>query len=467
MDKTRGERAAGKEKRMDIRKLAERYTDEMLENIGRLVKYDSVRGEEKPGMPFGEEPAKALAEALDIAQSMGFRVKNLDNYCGYAEIGEGDEIIGIAGHLDIVPAGEDWHYDPFKLTRVGDTVYGRGTTDDKGPMIEALYAARLLKETGVVLNRRVRLIFGCNEETGSKCMEHYNQVEEKLTMGFTPDGNFPCIYGEKGHMGMLAHSKNTRIVSMNGGFVSNAVCNRCTTVLPKGSVDIARLKEELAATRLTSFTVTEDDAGITLEAVGTAAHASMPLLGVNAAACTMEALEKAGFDDDFVRFYNSHIGSACDGSGCGLAFRDEWGDLTFCNGIVRTENSVITCTIDIRVPVTVTEEQLRSSCAPYLEDENGVMEIVGIGKPLFYPKDSPLVQALYGAYKSVTGDTEHEPEVIGGGTYAKSLSGIIAFGPEMPGVDYRIHNADEYLTVNGMLENTCIYYEALRNMLES
>ena len=127
-------------------------------------------------------------------------------------MGEGDEIVGIAGHLDIVPVGGDWSYDPFKLTREGDYVYGRGTTDDKGPVLEALYAMKLLRDSGVKLNKRVRLIMGCNEETGSKCMEHYNEVAEELSCGFTPDASFPCIHGEKGHMGMMAYSKNTKII---------------------------------------------------------------------------------------------------------------------------------------------------------------------------------------------------------------------------------------------------------------
>lgn len=452
---------------MDIKEQIISYEDEMLENLGRLVQYNSVREDPLPGKPFGETPAAVLKEALEISKGLGFRVKNLDNYCGYAEIGEGKDIIGIAGHLDIVPAGEDWHYDPFKLTRVEDTVYGRGTTDDKGPMIECLYAAKLLRDNGIALNKRIRLIFGCNEETGSLCMAHYNEVEEPLTLGFTPDGNFPCIYGEKGHMNMMAYSKNTRILSMNGGFVSNAVCNRCKTILPKGSIGISALNAALKATPLTSFEVSETEEGIVIEAVGTAAHASTPLLGVNAAGCTMAALASAGFEDDFVEFYNSHIGTACDGSGCGLKFEDAWGNLTFNNGIVKTENGVISCTIDIRVPVTVTEEMLREASKPYLENEQGRMEILGVGSPLFYPRESALVEALYSAYKEVTGDTEHEPEVIGGGTYAKSLKGIIAFGPEMPGVDYRIHNADEYMTVPGMIENTMIYYQAIKNMLEN
>ena len=200
-------------------------------------------------------------------------------------------------------------------------------------------------------------------------------------------------------------------------------------------------------------------------AEGVAAHASMPLLGVNAAGCTMEALKAAGFEDDFVDFYTEHIGTKCDGSGAGIDFKDEYGDLTFNNGMVKTENGQIICTIDIRVPVTVKEEELRAAIAPYLDTEKGSFEILSIGKPLFFSPDSDLVKALYQAYVDVTGDTENKPMVIGGGTYAKSLPGIIAFGPEMPDKDYRIHNANEFIEVSGMVQAVEVYAKALENLL--
>ena len=212
--------------------------------------------------------------------------------------------------------------------------------------------------------------------------------------------------------------------------------------------------------------MTEENGTIRIYAKGVPAHASTPTLGVNAAGVTFESLEKAGFEDDFVKFYNSHIGTSCDGAGIGLKFEDEYGDLTLCNGIVKTENGVISCTIDIRVPVTLKAEDVRKMCEEKLEDENGRIEILEIGDPLFFPRESPLVNALYKAYVDVTGDTENEPMVIGGGTYAKSLKNIIAFGPEKLGIDYRIHSADEYMLVSGMEEVVLIYMEAIKNLLE-
>ena len=450
---------------MSIKEEIHALTDEMLTNLGRLVAIDSQLGTPAEGMPFGEGPAKALEVGLKIADELGFKTVNLDNYCGYAEMGEGDEIVGIAGHLDIVPAGGDWTHDPFTLTRDGDYVYGRGTTDDKGPVLEGLYAMKLLRDSGMKLNKRVRLIMGCNEETGSKCMEHYNEVAEELSCGFTPDASYPCIHGEKGGVHMMAYSQNTKIISMNGGFVVNAVCDSCNTVIPAEEGLKERLETALSETKLQEYKVTEEKGTLNIYAKGVPAHASTPTLGVNAAGVTFECLEKAGFEDDFVTFYNTHLGTSCDGAGIGLKFADAYGALTFCNGIVKTEDGVISCTIDIRVPVTLKEEELRSMCEGKLEDENGRIEIRSVGESLFFPADSPLVKALYKAYVDVTGDTENKPMVIGGGTYAKSLKNIIAFGPEMPGIDYRIHSADEYILVSGMEESVLIYMEAIKNLL--
>ncbi len=450
---------------MEIRERIESLTDEMLDNLSRLVKYNSVEAPALPGKPFGEAPAAVLKETLEIADSMGLETKNLDNYCGYAQIGEGKDIVALVAHLDIVPAGEGWDTDPFTMTRKGNTVYGRGVSDDKGGAIASLYTLKLIKESGIPLNKRIRVILGCNEETGSLCMEHYSQVEEPVTMGFTPDGEFPCIHGEKGMLKMTAYSKNTKIISMNGGFVSNAVCNHCITEVSANDVNCERLKEALADTALASVDVTETDGIIKIDACGVAAHASTPLLGVNAAACTMQALANAGMQDDFVDYYNEHIGMSCNGAGYGVKLSDDYGVLTLCNGIVKTEDGVISCTVDIRVPVTYSPERMKQLLAGRLEDEKGITKIDDMVAPLFYPADSPLVSALYDAYVKVTGDSENKPKVIGGGTYAKHLPGIIAFGCEFVGTDNHIHDANERLDIDELKKQVEIYVQGVENLL--
>lgn len=440
-------------------------TDEMLTQLSRLIRHNSVQGPATEGKPFGEGPAAALKEALDIASELGFSTVNMENYCGYAEMGEGPDIVGIVAHLDVVPAGEGWDTDPFTMTRKKDRVYGRGVSDDKGAVIASLYAMKLLRDSGFPLNKRVRLLMGCNEESGSECMKYYARHGEPITAGFTPDGYFPGIHGEKGLCAMTAYSKNTHILSMNGGFVTNAVCSRCVTEVPLTCVDAAKLEAALSKTPLSASSVTVLGDRLRIEAQGTAAHASTPELGVNAAAYTMWALKEAGMQDDFVDFYLSHLGTDCDGSGIGCQFTDAYGSLTFNNGIVETKDGVIRCTIDIRYPVTLSSEKLRAMAAPHLENAQGRIEINHASEPLFYPEDSPLVQNLYHAYVEVTGDTSHKPMVIGGGTYAKSIPGIIAFGCEFPDTDNHIHDVNESLDIHELQMQTAIYLKALKNLL--
>ena len=450
---------------MELKERIKELEESMLTDLAALVKHPSKRGDALPGKPFGEGPAAALAEALSIAERMGFRTKNLDNYCGYAEIGEGDDIIGLVAHLDVVPEGDGWKSDPFTMIREGDVVYGRGVSDDKGGAIASLYTLQMIRELGVPLNKRIRVLMGCNEESGSACMAHYNEVEEPITIGFTPDGSFPGIYGEKGMISMSCFSKNTKILSMEGGFVTNAVCHHCVTKVPADAVDEDKLKDALAKTPLVDFSVTREGDAYVIDAQGVAAHASTPLLGVNAASFTMQALKEAGMEDDFVDYYNEHIGTTCDGEGYNLKIKDDYGDLTLNNGIVRMTDGAIECTIDIRVPVTYKEEQLRELVKDRLEDEKGKTVVNSIGKPLFFPKDSPMVKALQDAYVKVTGDSDSPLLVIGGGTYAKSIPGIIAFGCEFPGVDNHIHDANERLEVRELLLQVEIYTEAVRNLL--
>ena len=450
---------------MKYQEKIEPLQEEMLNSLQRLVKYNSEKGEAAPGQPFGAEPAACLSEALTLAEELGFSTTNMDNYCGYAEMGEGEDIIGIVAHLDIVPAGNGWDSDPFTVTRKGDRVYGRGVSDDKGAAIASLYAMKLVREMGVPMKKRVRLLLGTNEETGSACMEYYAQHGEPFTCGFTPDGYFPGIYGEKGMCAMKVFSKHTKILDIQGGFVTNAVCDHCVVKVPADEVDGAALERALEDTPLKRFTITQEGNAVILDAWGVAAHASTPHLGVNAASFCMQALAAAGFTDDFVEFYNSHIGTTCDGAGIGLKVSDPYSPLTLNNGIVKMENGVITCTIDIRYPVTYTPEKIQELCAPYLEDEKGRIEVESLVKPLFFDRNSNLVKNLHAAYQEITGDMETEPMVIGGGTYAKHVPGIIAFGCEFPGTDNHIHDRNESLSLAEWQMQVAIYMEAILKLL--
>ena len=176
---------------------------ELIENLQVLIKIPSVHAESSvPNEPFGLNTVKALEYVLDLGKKLGFKAKNIDGYCGYIEFGEGSELIGIVGHLDVVPEGENWTYPPFDARIEDNKIYGRGAIDDKGPVMASLYAMKAVmdycSENNISINKRVRLILGLNEERDWKCINYYKEHEEIPSIGFSPDADFPCIYAEKG-----------------------------------------------------------------------------------------------------------------------------------------------------------------------------------------------------------------------------------------------------------------------------
>lgn len=173
-------------------------SEDLINDIIDIVKIPSVEGKSENGFPFGENVASALNKALKISQKLGFNTNNLDNYIGYAEYGEGEEYIGIIGHVDVVAEGEGWVHDPYGGEIENKKIYGRGVLDNKGPIMCALYGLYAIKKSGLELSKKVRIIFGTNEETGFKDIPYYLKNEIPPIMGFTPDCKYPVVYGEKG-----------------------------------------------------------------------------------------------------------------------------------------------------------------------------------------------------------------------------------------------------------------------------
>ena len=194
--------------------------------LSELVRIPSVCAEGADGYPFGAAVDQALRKALQIAGDLGFRTHYGDGgYYGYAEIGEGAEMVGVLGHLDVVPPGklEDWQAGPFDPVEVEGMLYGRGTQDDKGPLLAALFAVKALMDAGVKFNKRVRFIFGTDEETLWRCINRYKEKEELPGMGFSPDARFPLIFAEKGLLQLHLAGANESGLHIAGGSAFNAV----------------------------------------------------------------------------------------------------------------------------------------------------------------------------------------------------------------------------------------------------
>lgn len=202
----------------------EKYRDEIIKTVMDLIRFKSVSEKsENPLEPFGSECKKALDYILDLGKKLGFKTKNVDGYCGYIEFGEGEEMVGIIGHLDVVPANveDGWISLPFEPEIRDGKIYGRGAIDDKGPVVASLYAMKEVFETKKI-SKRVRLIVGLNEEKNWECINYYKANEEAPTIGFSPDADFPCIYAEKG----IATVKIENSFNINGAEILSVDCRK-------------------------------------------------------------------------------------------------------------------------------------------------------------------------------------------------------------------------------------------------
>ena len=418
----------------------ERYQEEAVRAISDLVKTNSALAKGTPRTPFGEGAAKCLADFLALAAGMGFETHNYDNYVGEVIFGEGEEF-AILCHLDVVPAGEGWTHDPFGGEISDGKIWGRGTTDDKGPAVCALYALKALKDEGFVPGKKIKLIVGCNEECGWRCIEHYNEVAHMPETGFSPDADFPVIYGEKGILQLRFHFVFVRalFLYMQGGSAPNMVCSYCE-VLPR-SIQIPKAE---------SFGLKIK--GKKLICIGKSAHGSTPELGENA----MLPLLK----------YFEHIPDIKNVIDClfrdkyGLKkLHDETGYLTLSPDLIKYRRGELQVVCDIRYPATLP----LSAVTEKLSEMGVKYETLRHQEPLMQDKNGTLVKELLAAYEAYTGE-KAQPLAIGGGTYARALRCGVAFGPEMEGDEPVIHQANEYITLERVEMLLNIYADALKRL---
>lgn len=438
------------------------YREELINRLGELVAVNSEMGQAEDGAPFGKGPKEVLQKALKMLEDDGFKTVNLDNYIGYGEMGEGEKLVGIVGHLDVVPAAKEdgWDTDPFIMTEKDGVLYGRGVSDDKGAVVASMMAMKAIREAGIPLKKRFRLIMGTNEESGSLCLAHYVGKEGGLDYGFTPDGEFPLVYGEKGMISAKYVCNKSDIIDIEGGTVSNVVCKTCSVVVKKCSFSNKALEDYFNNNSL-DYSIEPEGDNVRITVDGVAAHASTPELGRNAISYLMDGLRVAGFQDPFVSFYCDHFGLETNGRSTGVYCSDEYGELTLNTGVVHMKDGVIEGTIDIRFPVTYNAKQVVKQWQDHMKDENGEIIVNHTTEPLFYPVDSPLITTLMEAYQEETGDMESKPLVIGGGTYAKGISNTVAFGCAFPGNDYCIHNVNEWVKVEELMKQAEIYAAAI------
>jgi len=447
---------------MNVKEYIENNIENMKKDLASLVKYKSVFAEDDG--PFGKENRLVLDEAIKLMNEKGLKTTNLDYYCGYGEAGEGKKLIGILAHLDVVPVSDGWSTNPFEMVEKDGYLYGRGVSDDKGAAVASMYALKYLIDEKYPFKKRVRLILGCNEETGSMCIKHYVKNDEAIDYGFTPDGDFPGIYAEKGMIGGKIIGHNSKIIDIEGGEASNVVCKKVKAKLPLNSFDLDKLKAYLDSNNI-KYDIAIDDV-VNLTTYGVAAHASTPDLGVNAINYMFEALYNADFNDSFINFF--HRSFALTNHGEILGYEDVKDDISNTSinfGVAKKRGDDIIVSLDMRFPVKSNSDtcySLLEKC----EDEENEFALSNKIEPLYFDINSPMIKALKKAYVDVTGDDKTEMEAIGGGTYAKAINNCIAFGCEFIGDENHIHDDDEKLDINAFKKQVEIYVEAIQNLNE-
>ncbi len=449
------------------------HADEMVTALQGVLRIPSLEAPAAgEGAPFGQPVRDALDYTLALCDRLGFRTKNVAGYAGHAEFGQGEEMVAALGHLDVVPEGDRWEHAPYGAELENGYIYARGASDDKGPTYAALYAAKAILDCGLPLKRRIRVIFGCNEESGFGCVEHYFNVamEERPRYAFTPDAGFPLIYAEKGIANLVLEKplptsdRPLRIASASGGRRPNMVPDSAEATLTGTPEALLRAAAQLGKFWDKNITFVVSETGIQVTAVGKSAHGARPDNGDNAISRLARALSTLALEetDVWLKWASKTVDTT--GDALGIAKEDDVaGPLTSNLGILETTGrNTIRLTYNIRYPVTWNIDALLEAHRPVREAAGWTLAEYQDQPPLHIPLDQEPVSTLLRVYQEETGDTTSKPGTMGGGTYARATPNAVAFGAAFPGgSDGPAHEPDERIAVATLVKAAKIYAHSL------
>lgn len=410
-----------------------------MADLRKIVAIRSINGDcgaVTAAAPLGQGILDAIEYMLIRGREYGFRTKNLDGYCGWIEMGEGDEMIGILAHVDTVSVVEDgWVAPPFSADEVDGKIYGRGVGDDKGPAMLALYAMKAIADSGLKMNKRVRLIIGGDEEAGAwQCMNRYRDTEEAPTCAFTPDSTYPVTYAEKG----ILHLRFFRDLPAGGAPVL-IDCGAAYNVVPAVAKAVVNGKEYAAE--------------------GKAAHAMEPQEGENAFFKLCDLMRADGITHPIL-----DLAKMLSAEALGIALHDEpSGDLTINPALVHVTENFAEVKCDLRVPVTFTDKQVMETAAKAVAPLGFAVDSDHFSIPLHVDVNSPLVVTLQKVYKECTGRTD-PPVSTGGGTYARAFPNAVAFGALFPEESGNFHQTNEFWYASSIEPNFQIFCNAIAEL---
>ena len=451
---------------------------ELVGAIARLVNVKSVKGDPEPGKPFGPGPAAALDEALALCRELGFSTSDYDHYVGLADLNDKETRLHILGHLDVVGEGSGWDTDPYTCVEKDGMLYGRGVSDDKGPVCAALLAMKAVRDLGLPLSANVRCILGTDEESGSSDIAYYYAREPYAPMAFTPDADFPLIHIEKGHyhpdFGAQWESSDAkpRVAALTGGFRTNVVPPEAEAmVLGLYALDVEPVCDQVAARTGAVFTVSGSASGCHIHCAGKNAHAASPDGGINAIAALLEvlaALPLAGCaGTDAIRSMHELFPFGDNrGRALGIAQSDaESGELTLNLAVMTLTETGFSAKFDVRFPLCANEDNCKRACeASFAAHGIAVTGAPDMTTVHCVSADSPLVRTLLACSETYTGEPNAQPIAIGGGTYVHDIPGGVAFGCQFPGFDPKMHAANEQARIDQLLLSCKIFTQAIAEL---
>ena len=455
----------------DFLKEAKERKSDFLRDLEELIAQPSLLDLEnaKEGAPFGSALKNTLEHTLAMAEKDGFKTHNIDGYAGIIEFGEGDEIVGMLGHLDVVPVGEGWTTDPFTMIEKDGYIFGRGVRDDKGPTMAAYYAMKILRDLNVPLKRKIYLIVGCDEETGMRCMAYYKEHAPLPNFGFVPDATFPVVYGEKGILHLRYSLEMPTIVTkMALGERPNIVIGRAAATVSAG-VEEDKFAAYLEKHHLTGEAIGKENTA-EYHIVGEFAHAARPEKGVNAGWHMMNFIGETYQDAMCQKL--AYLLAYTDGTNMNINNPgSHMGPLTMNLGILNISSTHCDFVIDIRYPNDTDADTIKKAIMDAFKahDLTSKEEVLSSKVPLFVDPENHLVKTLESCYREFSGDYETPLQTMGGGTYARTLDNFVAFGTVFPTherPDYigDAHQADEGTLVDDLLTACAIYANALEKL---
>ncbi|MBQ1684730.1 MAG: Sapep family Mn(2+)-dependent dipeptidase [Clostridia bacterium] len=437
--------------------------DDIIRSVQESIRFPSVEAEPAgPGAPFGLAVKGALEHALTLGSSFGFKTTNLDGYAGCIDYGEGEEMLGVVCHVDVVPEGEGWNYPPYAAEIADGKIFGRGAMDDKGPAICAIYALAAIKDAGLAMKRRVRIILGTNEETGWGCMNHYKKVAEIPTMSISPDAEYPLVNSEKGIYHSTWRCRAKTGFRIDGGTRANVVCGKAKVFLPLGVGEIGGALQVVFDHGMT-VELRPAAGGTEVTIVGLDAHGSMPEHGKNAmlaAFAMLDALPLKGEDKRVAQLLHEKFRFDTHGESIGLDREDSSGRLTLNPGVISWNDEGFELSIDVRHPTSMDYREVRDGIAAALSPLEPELIHEKQQDGHFIAEDTELVSKLLDVFEKRTGKRE-KPLAIGGGTYARAFPNAVAFGCEKAGISGPVHMPNEFIGIDELMFDTHMLADAI------